>query len=600
MHWQTRGVTIAAAAPNDAAADPARVSRWSRAVSLISALVSRKRVSFAVAVTGAAVFALCTAGSSLGVRWVIDHVIVPRFREGSVTTGTVFTGCLILVVISLVRAAGVVVRRTFAGKTHWGVAEKVGNEVAERYASQPVRWHRMRSSGDLVARASVDVEASVEVLGPLPYGSSVLLLLVVSAVGLLLTDPVIGAAATVVLPLLLVANVVYQRSVDKHFDAAQKEMGRLSEAVLESFEGVTVVKAFGAESRETERLSVITARLRDARIKVVRVRATFEMMLDAVPSLANLAMLVIGAWRVASGDITVGELVSVMYLFTLLVLPLRLVGYVFSEIPHSSAGWTRVREVADEPLVADPRELISEAPTGQAVVVRGLCVSRDGAAVLNGIDLSVRSGTRVAIVGPTGSGKSTLLGAIAGIVPVDEGTIEVARGGCAVVFQEAFVFSGSVRFNICLGRDVGADVLAEAIRVADAGFLTGLEQGLETELGERGVSLSGGQRQRLALARALVRRAPVLLLDDTTSALDPATEMRVLRNLADSTLVDTVVAVAARPSTIATADVVVHLGANGRATTGTHASLLDSSAQYRDLIAAFDDDRRSSAAGDRS
>lgn len=566
---------------------------------MIVALVSREPRSFAVAVSAAAVFALCTAGSSLGVRWVIDHVIVPRFGEGSVATGTVITGCLILVVISLVRAAGVVVRRTFAGRTEWGVAEKVGNEVAESYAAQPVRWHRARSSGDLMARASVDVEASVVVLAVLPYGSSVLLLLVVSAVGLLWTDPVLGAAATVVLPLLLVANVVYQRSVDKHFDAAQREMGRLSRAVLESFEGVTVVKVFGAEIRETERLSVITASLRDARIRVARVRATFEMLLEAVPSLANLAMLVIGAWRVSSGDVTVGELVSVMYLFTLLVLPLRFVGYVFSEIPHSSAGWTRVREVADEPQVPDPRALIGEAPVGEAVVVRGLCVSRAGAPVLTGVDLSVRSGTRLAIVGPTGSGKSTLLGAIMGIVPVDAGSIQVARGGSAVVFQEAFVFSGSVRFNICLGRDVGADVLAEAIRVADAGFLMGLEHGLETTLGERGVSLSGGQRQRLALVRALVRRAPVLLLDDTTSALDPATEMRVLGNLADSSLVDTVVAVAARPSTIATADVVVHLGADGRATTGTHTSLLETSVEYRGLIAAFDDDRRSSAEGDR-
>lgn len=576
------------------------LSRYARAVRLIGALVSRQKLTFAVAVGGAAVFALCTAGSSLGVRWVIDRVIVPRFREGSVAGGTVLSGCLILVVLSLVRAAGVVVRRTFAGKTEWGVAEKVGNEVARRYAVQPASWHRMRSSGDLVARASVDVEASVAVLAPLPYGSSVLLLLVVSAIGLLLTDPVVGAAATVVLPVLLLANVVYQRSVDKHFNAAQEEMGRLSEAVLESFEGVTVVKAFGAEGRETERLSVITGRLRDARIKAVRVRATFEMMLDTVPSLANLAMLLIGAWRVGTGHMTEGELVSVMYLFTLLVLPLRLVGYVFSELPHSLAGWARVREVVDEDVRADPRSAITTAPAHTAVEVRDLSVSHDGVAALRGVDLTVRAGTRVAIVGPTGSGKSTLLGAIAGIVPLDEGAVSVAEGGCSIVFQEAFVFSGTVRFNICLGDDVPDETIAEAIRVADAGFLTGLEQGLDTELGERGVSLSGGQRQRLALARALVRRAPVLLLDDTTSALDPATEMRVLRNLAATPLAETVIAVAARPSTIATADSVVHLGADGRVVTGTHQTLLASDEGYRNLIAAFDDDRRTVVAGART
>lgn len=577
---------------NDDVTDPRGASRFARARSLILALVSRQKLSFVVAVSGAAVFALCTAGSSLGVRWVIDRVIVPRFREGSVAGATVATGCVILVVISLVRAAGVVVRRTFAGKTEWGVAEKVGNEVAERYAAQPAAWHRTRSSGDLVARAGVDVEASVAVLAPLPYGSSVVLLLVVSAIGLLFTDVVVGAAASVVLPVLLGANIVYQRAVDKHFNAAQHEMGRLSEAVLESFEGVTVVKAFGAEGRETERLSAITGRLRDARVRAIRARATFEMMLDAIPSLANLTMLWLGAWRVGGGHMTVGELVSVMYLFTLLVLPLRLIGYVFSEIPHSLAGWARVREVADEPMVVDPRDSIEECPSGIAVRLSGVGVSQDGQPVLSGLDLTVESGRRVAVVGPTGSGKSTLLAAIAGLVPVDAGRIGVAPGGASIVFQEAFVFSGTVRFNICLGAPVPDDVVAEAIRVADAGFLTGLEQGLDTELGERGVSLSGGQRQRLALARALVRRAPVLLLDDTTSALDPATEMRVLRNLASTRLVETVVAVAARPSTIMSADTVVHLGGDGAARTGTHAELLTADPAYRELIAAFDDDRR--------
>lgn len=357
------------------------------------------------------------------------------------------------------------------------------------------------------------------------------------------------------------------------------------------------MKAFGAEGRETLRLSAITERLREARVKAIRARASFEMMLDAIPSLANLTMLWLGAWRVSTGDMSVGEVVSVMYLFTLLVLPLRLIGYVFSELPHSLAGWARVREVADDELVSDPRRVIDVASPTVAVRVDGLKVSHEGQLVLPGIDLVVETGRRVAVVGPTGSGKSTLLSAIAGLVPADSGSIAVAHGGTSIVFQEAFVFSGSVRFNICLGAEVPDDVVAEAIRVADAGFLLGLEQGLETELGERGVSLSGGQRQRLALARALVRRAPVLLLDDTTSALDPATEMRVLRNLASTRLVETVIAVAARPSTITSADTVVYLGAGGAARVGTHEELLAADPDYRNLIAAFDDDRRIAAAG---
>lgn len=575
-------------------------SRFSRAVTLLVALVSRQRGTFAIAVGGAAVFALFTAGSSLGVRWMIDQVIVPRFDTGRVAAGTVIAGCLILVVIALIRAVGVVVRRVFAGKTEWGVAEKLGNEVADRYAAQPPAWHRTRSAGELVSRAGVDVEAAVAVLAPLPYGSSVVLLLVVSAVGLVLTDVVVGAVAAVVLPLLLVVNLGYQRRVDKHFNEAQAHMGSLSEAVLESFEGVAVVKAFGAETRETERLSQITGRLRDARVRAVRVRATFEMMLDAVPSLANLLMLWLGSRRVDSGDLTVGELASAMYLFTLLVMPLRLIGYVFSELPHSLAGWNRVREVTDEAMVADPRSSLVPAPDATAVSVRDLSVSHDGQMVLRSVSFDLPVGGHTAIVGPTGSGKSTLLSVIAGLLPADSGSVAVAAGGSTIVLQEPFVFSGSVRFNICLGVEIDDDVLKEAINVAEAGFLWNLEKGLDTDLGERGVSLSGGQRQRVALARALVRASPVLLLDDTTSSLDPSTEARVLSNLASSSLVQTVVSVASRPSTIGTADRVLYLAADGGATVGTHADLMESLGDYRELIEAFDADRRGAESDQRS
>lgn len=546
-----------------------------------------------VAVSGAAVFALCTAGSSLGVRWMIDNVVVARFEKGSVTVATVVAACLLIITISAVRAAGVVVRRTFAGRTEWGVAEKLGVQVVKRFADQPVAWHRRHQTGDLVARANVDVEAAVAVLAPLPYGSSVVLLLVASAIGLTVMDVVLGAVALVVLPLLVFMNVGYQRRVDKHFDEAQKQMGRLSEAALESFEGVAVVKAFGAEVRETERLSEITGLLRDARIKSMRARATFEMMLDTVPSIANLFLLAVGAVRVRSGDITVGDLAAAMYLFTLLVIPLRLIGYVFSEIPHSYAGYRRVRQVLDDPLVEDPRLSLGTAAAGIAVSARDVTIRHiPEVAVIEHADFSVRRGTLTALVGATGCGKTTLLEAVTGLVPVSSGAIDVVEGGATLVFQEAFIFSESVRFNLCLGADIGEGLLAEALRVADAEFLLDLENGLDTSLGERGVSLSGGQRQRLALARALVRRPRLLLLDDTTSALDPSTELRVLGNLVASDLAGTILMVASRPSAIAVADDVIFITSAGKVVQGTHDQLVVSNADYRSLIEAFDDDRR--------
>ena len=529
----------------------------------------------------------------MGVRWVIDRVVVPEFDTGNVGASTVAAGCALIVVIALVRAAGVVVRRTFAGKTEWTVAERLGMQVVTRYAEQPVPWHRSHSAGDLVARAGVDVEAAVAVLAPLPYGSSVVLLLLVSAVGIVVLDPVMGAVACVVIPALVLTNVVYQRRVDAHFDEAQKQMGRLSEAALESFEGVTVVKAFGAEDRETERLAAITGMLRDARIKSMRARANFEMMLDAVPPVANLAMLCAGAARVRGGHVTIGDLAAAMFLFTLLVVPLRLIGYVFSELPHSAAGYDRATGIVTEPLVQDPATAISDTPHGVALLVDNVTVRHiPEVDVVTGASFTVRTGETVALVGSTGSGKTTLLEAITGLVPVASGHIAVDGVHATLVFQEAFLFSESVRFNICLGENIDEGTIAEALRVADAGFLLELGNGLDTPLGERGVSLSGGQRQRLALVRSLVRRPTLLLLDDTTSALDPATELRVLANLRSTGLVGSVLMVACRPSAISQADRVLFIDSRGSVHSGSHTDLLLESDGYRELIEAFDDDRR--------
>jgi len=573
-------------------------SQLRRGFRLIVSLVRLQPGSFAVAVSGAAVFAFCTAGSSLGVRWMIDNVVIRRFDDGEVAVSAVVTACLIIVSIALLRAVGVVVRRTFAGKTEWGVAERLATQVVTRYSEQPVAWHRRHQTGDLVARAGVDVEAAVAVLAPLPYGSSVVLLLVVSAAGLAVLDPALGAVAAVVLPVLVIMNVGYQNRVDRHFARAQEEMGRLSEAALESFEAVTVVKAFGAEDREAGRLSEITGRLRDARVKAMRARATFEMMLDTVPSVGNLALLVVGAVRVRDGHISVGDLAASMYLFTLLVVPLRLIGYVFSELPHSYAGWNRVRRILDEPLVNDPRSSVLRAADGPAVRAEGVLLRHiPEVDVLRDVTFSVGRGQMVAVVGATGSGKTTLLEAIAGLVPVASGSLSVTTGAVALVFQEAFLFSESVRFNLTFGHETDGETLREALRVADAEFLLDLEHGLDTALGERGVSLSGGQRQRLALARALVTRPSLLLLDDTTSALDPATEVKVLTNLASTDLVGTTLMVASRPSAVALAESVLYIDPQRRVLAGSHKELGERGAGYRELVDAFEDARRGDGAG---
>jgi ATP-binding cassette subfamily B protein len=554
---------------------------------------------FTIAVLGASVFALCTVASSIAVQWIIDHVIVPRFEEGHVAAGTVAAGAGLIIAIGLVRAAGVVVRRTWAGKTQWRVAASLGQSVVDRLVRQPISWHQRRPDGDLVGRAGVDTDTAISVLAPVPFATGTVLLIVISAIWLLLIDPVLGGVAVLVFPILIGINIAYQRRADRYYDEAQGHLGLLSAGVHESFDGVQLVKAYGAESRETERLATVAGSLRDARIQAVRLRGTFEALLDVLPSLTNTGLVLVGAYRVRGGDVTVGELSSVIFLFTLLVFPLRLIGYALSEMPFSLAGWGRVREVLDEPVEPDPDLAITAADGGRGVQVESVVFTFTGEArpALDGVSLDVASGRIVAIVGPTGAGKSTLVELVAGLIPPDSGAVRVGPGARTLVFQEAFLFSGTIRHNIALGEAIGDDEIWKALRLAMAEeFVSDTPHGIDTVVGERGVSLSGGQRQRIALARALVRHPSLLLLDDTTSALDPATEAAVLGNLRGALGDTTVLMVASRPSTIALADEVVYIAGGQVIDHGPHRELMDRLDGYRALVEAFETARAEEAA----
>lgn len=570
-----------------------RTNRWRSAARLVRDLVRIHPQPFFIAVGGAAVFALCTVGSSVVLRWVIDHVIDPRLRQGHVALGTVFTGLAFVIAVGIIRASGVVVRRTWAGRAHYRIAETLSGQVIDRLVEQPVTWHQRRPSGDLAARAGVDVDAAVDVLSPLPYATSVVLLVLLSSIWLLIIDLPLGLLAVAVFPLLISINVVYQHRVDKHYTDAQSHLGDLSAAVHESFEGVQVVKAFGAESRETARLSVIAGRLRDARTSAVVLKATFDSVLDAVPALTNVGLLVAGAVRIRSGAITIGELASMIYMFTLLVFPLRLIGFALSALPHSLAGWTRVREVLDEAVEPDPAADLGVAADHHGVSFTHVSYQFEpDRPVLVDITFDVPSRSTVALVGTTGSGKTTLLRLAAGLIGADSGRIAVTPGTTAIVLQEAFLLGASLRENIAFAGQFSDDEIWSAIESCEGrDFVEDLPRGLDTEVGERGVSLSGGQRQRVALARALVRRPALLLLDDTTSALDPATEARVVANLRALLSESTVLIVTSRPSTIALADHVVFLNDSRIEATGTHNELVESNETYRSIMEAFEHDR---------
>jgi ABC-type multidrug transport system fused ATPase/permease subunit len=428
-------------------------------------------------------------------------------------------------------------------------------------------------------------------------------MIAITSVALVLTDPLLAVVGLVVFPLVFAANVVYSQVMSPRMQRAQQLRAEVSEIAHESFDAGLVVKTLGREDVETERFAVRAEELRDSLVAVGRVRGLFDPMMEALPSLGTLAVLLIGAVRVADGATDAGELVAIAYLFTLLALPIRAIGWVLADLPRALAGFDRVTPVLDATGETPYGAERAPAPVGGATLaVRDVGFTFDGASrpVLDGVTFDVPAGSTVAVVGPTGSGKSTLAGLlvrlvdpVGGEVLLDGVDLRRLREGAvsaqaAFVAQGAFLFDDTVRGNVTLGADLDDAEIWAALRVAAADdFVAALPEGLDTRVGERGATLSGGQRQRLALARAVVRRPRLLVLDDATSAVDPAVEARILDALRTPDTPSTVVVVAYRQATIALADEVVWIEQGRVLARGTHEQLLVEVPGYADLVRAY-------------
>ena len=566
---------------------------------------------FTISIVGSAVFGAATVATSIVIGQVTDRVIVPAFQEGRTATGALVAAAAAIIGVGTVKAAGIVVRRYFAGVWMQRLQARYRRRVTRQYLKLPLSWHHRHPTGRLLSNANADVEASWWPMAPLPMAVGVLVMLVVAVVSMLLADVVLAVIGLLVFPAILLINVVYQRRISPLATRAQALRAELSAVAHESFDGALVVKALGREADETTRFAEVADRLREANVRVGRVRGAFDPILEAMPNLGVLAVLLVGVARIDAGLLEPGTLVQVAYLLTIVAFPIRAIGWVLGELPRAVVGLRRVDDVLTA-TGALPYGSARPSSTDEPTDLRVDRVSYaydEATETLSEISLDVEPGRTVAMVGPTGSGKSTLASLLIRLVDPSSGAIlvdgldtrDLAQGvladNAALVFQQAFIFEDSIRDNVTLGRDVTDDDVWAALRLAQAdGFVAALPGGLDSLVGERGTSLSGGQRQRLALARALVGRPRLLILDDATSAVDPDVEQRILAGLRDAALPSTVVVVAYRRATIALADEVVYVE-NGRVMArGTHEELLASSPGYLKLLTAYERDAAERAA----
>jgi ATP-binding cassette, subfamily B, bacterial len=571
-----------------------------RGMRLVWAYIRLHPWPFTVSVAGALLFAVSSLLLTKALGRATDEVLKPAF-QGGVSSQAIWAAVFSLMLFGCLRALGITIRRYYSGVSGERVMATLRTQISDRYRDLALQYHRETPTGELLAHMEADVKAAVDVFWPVPFAIGVLALVVLALVSLFRTDVWLALIGLIMFPALAVMNRSFARRMEGPARSAQEAIGEVSSVAHESIDGALVVKTLGRESAETTRLRERATALRDHRVAGGYVRATFEAALDSLPTLATALLLAVGASRVASGAVTLGELTGFVALFGLLSWPMRFIGWILAELPRAVVGWDRLQTVFEEQVTvtppADPQTL-PDGPLG--VEVHGVRRRYDDQLVLDGVSFEVSPSESVAVVGQTGVGKSTLSQLLVRLADPDEGSVAIGgldlrsvdavslRRSTAIVFQESFLFSTNVRENIALDSGADDDAVEAAARIASADrFIRALPDGYDTVVGERGHTLSGGERQRVALARAIVRAPRVLILDDATSAVDPSIEADILGALRRE-LRTTLIVVAYRLSTIRLADRVIYLEDGRVAATGTHEGLLATMPGYAAIIHAYE------------
>jgi ATP-binding cassette, subfamily B, bacterial len=566
--------------------------------------IRREPGIFVLSTIGSVLFAMLTVADAWVLGWSTNHVLIPAFEHGEIDPALLWAVLALFLGVAILRAVGIVARRLGAGVMQFRMQAHTRRAVTRQYLSLPMEWHQRHPTGQLLSNAYSDVEAAWGPIAPLPMALGTVVMMAIAVVQMLWADVVLALVGLLVFPAVVVANLAYQRLASPLMTRAQGLRAEVSEIAHESFDGAMVVKTLGREGEETERFRAKAHELRDVNTRAGAIRAAFDPTLASLPNIGVLVVLAVGVSRVLAGHTDAGDVVTIAYLLTIVSFPIRAIGWLLGEFPRSVVGFRRTRSVLRATGAMEHGEATLRGATdpGARVEVDDLHYSYDGETpLLDGVSFVVEPGRTVALVGATASGKSTLTSLLTRLVDPDSGRImvdgadlrDLRKGALAesvsLVPQTAFLFDDTVRDNVTLGADVSDEEVWAALRAAQAdGFVAALAHGLDTRLGERGTSLSGGQRQRISLARALVRRPRLLILDDATSAVDPEVEARILQALRTEGGGATLVVVAYRKATIALADEVVHLEDGRIANRGTHAELLERSQSYAHLVNAYE------------
>ena len=520
---------------------------------------------------------------------------------------------LILIVVGLGRFVTGALYRISLFRVAWGVETDLRALLYSHLTKLSFSYFDRTQSGQVISRANSDIR-SIQVLlafGPL-IGMSIISFILAFCFMMTIHIPLTMVALST-LPGVYFFGQKLRHSVFPLTWVSQARLAELATIVDENINGTRVVKSFAAEKQQISLLQKAARHIEWVNVQTIKERAKFNPVIEALPRIGMAIVLLYGGLLAIDGQVSIGTLFAFNAYVIMLQAPFRMFGFLLLQTQRASASASRIFEVLDEkPEITDLPTAVKITGVRDSIRFQNVSFSYSGSQsldpakgsqarseIITNLDLSISAGETIAIVGMTGSGKSTVARLLTRFYDVNSGSILIddvdikriqlhsLRQQIGIVFDEPFLFSTSISENISYGKpDASEAEIVEAARKAQAlGFITDLESGFSTVVGERGYTLSGGQRQRIALARCLLEKPSVLILDDATSAIDVGVESLIHESLKTSLEETTTLLIAQRVSTIALADRIVFLEGGAISDEGSHSSLLSRNAAYAAIIA---------------
>jgi ATP-binding cassette subfamily B protein len=552
------------------------------------------------ALTVAAVSMLLLVGAQLIVPWIVKLLIAAVTDPLSPQASPEFIRSLALIILMVFLARAVLrfLRSYMAHIAGWSVVADVRRHIYEHVQRLSLRFYEDQQVGQLMSQVINDTELFEQFIAHAVPDVIVNLVTLVGVTAVLLSlNWQLTLLSTLPIPLVIISLALYARFVRPAFRFRQQELGNLNAELNDNLSGIREIKAFVREGDQAIRIGRRIENYRRSLLRALRLMATFEPFVEFTLSLGTIVVIYFGGRLALEGALPVADLVAFFLYLDLFYLPMHNLSAAWEAVQSSLAGADRVASLLEEKpeLHDDPNAVPLAGRAGGALAFRGVRFEYlPGVPVLDGIDLEIPAHAMVALVGPTGVGKSTLVSLIPRFYDVTTGEILLdgmdlrrykmadLRRQISMVLQDVFLFYGTVRENLLFGRpDADEAQILSAAKAANAHeFITALSDGYDTLIGERGVKLSGGQKQRLSIARALLKDAPILILDEATSAVDTETELLIQEALARLIRGRTTIVIAHRLSTVRAADTIVVLDDKSIREMGTHEQLMAKDGLY--------------------